>query len=93
MAQEKRSTLDMALDHLMAQAPAALPEKIPLPANASPFGSLMVNLDHDLNGKNQKLNMEWDGPRSHYIVHIRGAFYLPERQTRSFKVETPDTDC
>ena len=45
VAQEKRSTLDMALDHLMAQAPGALPEKIALPANASPFGSLIVNLD------------------------------------------------
>jgi len=53
---------------------------------------LMVNLDHDLNGKNQKLNMEWDGPRSHYIVHIRGAFYLSERQTRTFKVETGGGD-
>jgi ferredoxin len=43
VAQEKRSTLDMALDHLMAQAPAMLPEKIALPAKASPFGSLIVN--------------------------------------------------
>jgi ferredoxin len=45
VVQEKRSTLDMALDHLMARAPAALPEKIALPAKASPFGSLVINLE------------------------------------------------
>jgi len=45
VAQEKRSTLDMALDHLMSQAPAALPEAISLPAKGSPFGSLAVNAD------------------------------------------------
>jgi ferredoxin len=43
VAQEKRSTLDMALDHLMSQAPAALPEAIELPAKGSPFGSLLVD--------------------------------------------------
>ncbi len=45
VAQEKRSTLDMALDHLMSQAPASLPEAIALPARGSPFGSLLVNKD------------------------------------------------
>lgn len=45
VAQEKRSTLDMALDHLMTQAPAPLPEAIELPAGGSPFGSLLVNKD------------------------------------------------
>ncbi len=45
VAQEKRSTLDMALDHLMTQAPAPLPEAIELPAKGSPFGSLLVNKD------------------------------------------------
>lgn len=45
VAQEKRSTLDMALDHLMQQAPAPLPEVIALPAQGSPFGSLLVNKD------------------------------------------------
>ncbi len=45
VAQEKRSTLDMALDHLMTQAPAPLPEAIALPARGSPFGSLLVNKD------------------------------------------------
>jgi len=45
VAQEKRSTLDMALDHLVQQAPAALPEAIALPAKGSPFGSLVVNAD------------------------------------------------
>ncbi len=45
VAQEKRSTLDMALDHLMAQAPAPLPEAIALPARGAPFGSLLVNKD------------------------------------------------
>ncbi len=43
VAQEKRSTLDLALDHLMAAAPAALPEAIELPGQGSPFGSLSVN--------------------------------------------------
>jgi ferredoxin len=45
VAQEKRSTLDMAIDHLMTQAPAPLPEAIALPPKASPFGSLTVNVD------------------------------------------------
>ena len=45
VAQEKRSTLDMALDHFMTHTPAALPEAIELPAAASPFGSLLVNKD------------------------------------------------
>ncbi|MFZ2989500.1 4Fe-4S binding protein, partial [Ideonella sp.] len=39
-------TLDMALDHLLSQAPAApVPEAIALPAAGSPFGSLKVNTD------------------------------------------------
>ena len=45
VAQEKRTTLDMALDHLMTQSPAALPEAIALPAGISPFGNLIVNTD------------------------------------------------
>ncbi len=45
VAQEKRSTLDMALDHLTTQAPVALPEAIELPSRGSPFGSLLVNRD------------------------------------------------
>jgi ferredoxin len=45
VAQEKRSTLDMALEHLASHAPAALPEAIALPAKGSPFGSLLVNTD------------------------------------------------
>jgi len=45
VAQEKRSTLDMALDHLIAHAPAAVPEAIELPRAGSPFGSLVVNAD------------------------------------------------
>ncbi|MGH8805116.1 MAG: 4Fe-4S binding protein, partial [Polaromonas sp.] len=45
VVQEKRSTLDLALDHLIAHAPAALPEAIELPARGSPFGSLAVNAD------------------------------------------------
>ena len=44
---DKRGTLEMALDHLMAQAPAAAaaarPEAIALPAVGSPFGSLVVD--------------------------------------------------
>jgi len=45
VAQEKRSTLDIALDHLMTQAPAPLPEAIELPAKGSPFGNLLINTD------------------------------------------------
>jgi ferredoxin len=49
---EKRGTLEMTLDHLMAQAPAlsapaneaAAPLEIPLP-NGSPFGAVTVNKD------------------------------------------------
>ncbi len=47
VAQEKRATLDLALDHLMEHAPLqadARPEVIDLPAGgASPFGALLVN--------------------------------------------------
>ncbi|WP_345062802.1 4Fe-4S binding protein [Acidovorax lacteus] len=45
---EKRSTLDMALDHLIAHTPLAAaqqPEAIALPAGASPLGSVVVNAD------------------------------------------------
>ncbi len=41
---DKRATLDLAIEHLLAQAQAA-PEAIPLPAAASPFGSLRVDTD------------------------------------------------
>ena len=44
---DKRATLDLALDHLLAQAPAAsqASEAIALPAAGSPFGSLRVDTD------------------------------------------------
>ena len=43
---DKRATLDLALDHLLAQAPAAaVPEAIALPAAGAPFGSLRVDTD------------------------------------------------
>jgi ferredoxin len=45
VAAEKRTTLELALDHLMAHAPGgALPEAIALPA-AAPFGSVVVDKD------------------------------------------------
>jgi ferredoxin len=44
---DKRSTLELTLDHLMAQAPAlqggAQPEAIALPAAGSPLGSIAVD--------------------------------------------------
>jgi ferredoxin len=45
---DKRATLELALDHLMAQAPAATAEAAPggviaLPANGSPLGGLAIN--------------------------------------------------
>ncbi len=48
VAQEKRATLEMALDHLMAHTPlpaADLPEAIALPAAGSPLGAITVNKD------------------------------------------------
>ena len=39
---DKRTTLDLALDHLM-QSAASVPEAIALPAPASPFGNLIVD--------------------------------------------------
>ncbi|GCL61121.1 4Fe-4S binding protein [Pseudaquabacterium pictum] len=39
---DKRGTLDLALDHLLAQAPVPA-ETIPLPAAGAPFGSLQVD--------------------------------------------------
>ncbi len=41
---DKRSTLEMAIDHLLAQAPTPVDE-LPLPAAGAPFGSLIVNAD------------------------------------------------
>ncbi len=41
---DKRGTLDLALDHLMAQS-AAVPDTIALPAPGAPFGSLVVDTD------------------------------------------------
>jgi len=45
IVQEKRSTLDLALDHLITHAPAALPEAIELPRQGSAFGTLVINKD------------------------------------------------
>lgn len=49
LAPEKRSTLELALEHLIAQAPSALPEAIALPAGVpgqgSPLGGVRVNRD------------------------------------------------
>lgn len=43
---DKRATLDLALDHLLAQAPIQpAPEAVALPAAGAPFGSLVVNAD------------------------------------------------
>jgi ferredoxin len=42
---DKRATLDLALDHLLAQAPALASETIALPAAGSPFGSLAIDTD------------------------------------------------
>jgi ferredoxin len=41
---DKRATLELAIDHLVAQA-AAQPEVIPLPVNGSPLGALAINKD------------------------------------------------
>ena len=41
---DKRATLDLALDHLLAQAPAA-PEEIALPRAGAPFGAVQVDAD------------------------------------------------
>ena len=40
---DKRATLDIALDHLLAQAPAAPADAIALPAAGAPFGSLQLD--------------------------------------------------
>ncbi len=48
VAQEKRSTLELALDHLIAQAPlpaAQRPEAIALPATGAPLGTITVDKD------------------------------------------------
>lgn len=42
---DKRATLELAIDHLAAQAPRALPEAIALPAAGSPLGTLVVDSD------------------------------------------------
>jgi len=42
---DKRSTLELALDHLRQQAPAPVPEEIALPAPGSPYGSLQVDAE------------------------------------------------
>ncbi|MGZ5847121.1 MAG: 4Fe-4S binding protein [Ramlibacter sp.] len=44
VAAEKRATLELALDHLAAQAPLR-PEAIPLPAAGAPFGTIAVDKD------------------------------------------------
>jgi ferredoxin len=40
---EKRATLELALDHLRQQAPAAVPDEIPLPSPGALFGTLEVD--------------------------------------------------
>ena len=44
VAQEKRSTLELALDHLLEHAPLR-PEAIELPAAGAPFGNILVDKD------------------------------------------------
>ena len=44
VAQEKRSTLEMALDHLLEQAPQR-PDAIELPGVGAPFGNILVDKD------------------------------------------------
>ncbi len=39
---DKRATLDLAIDHLLAQAPTAV-EELPLPSAGAPFGTLVVD--------------------------------------------------
>jgi ferredoxin len=45
VAQEKRATLELALDHLIEHAPARPEQAIALPAVGAPFGSIEVNKD------------------------------------------------
>ncbi|WP_374563326.1 4Fe-4S binding protein [Ideonella sp.] len=42
---DKRSTLELALDHLRQQAPAPVPDAITLPAAGSPCGTLQVDTE------------------------------------------------
>jgi ferredoxin len=42
---DKRATLDMALDHLLAQAPPPAIDSIALPAAGSPWGTLVIDKD------------------------------------------------
>ena len=41
---DKRATLELAIDHLLAQAPDAV-ESIPLPAAGAPFGNVEINTE------------------------------------------------
>ena len=41
---DKRATLDLAIDHLLAMAPQAVDE-VPLPAAGAPFGTLLVDAE------------------------------------------------
>ena len=45
VAQEKRSTLEMAMSHLISLSPAPLAGAIELPLEGSPFGNLLINKD------------------------------------------------
>jgi ferredoxin len=42
---DKRATLDLALDHLVALAPPPLPDAIALPAAGAPLGTLVIDAD------------------------------------------------
>jgi len=54
--------------------------------------ALSFKFDQDLNGKGQPLAFENDGKGSQYVLHLRGTFYLNERQTRTFKLEIAGRD-
>jgi ferredoxin len=45
VAQEKRATLELAIDHLVEHARGELPAQIALPAAGSPFGTLAIDKD------------------------------------------------
>jgi ferredoxin len=42
---DKRSTLELVIDHLRVQAPAAVPDEISLPKAGAPYGSLQVDAE------------------------------------------------
>jgi outer membrane protein assembly factor BamD (BamD/ComL family) len=57
------------------------------PITVIPLKATAMSIDGSVMGNADALGLAWNGPGSRFIGCVRGAFYLPERQVRTFRVD------